>query len=94
MRSRLLGLHAHGDFDGVLLLVPCNDVHTFGMNRPIDAAFVAADGTVLEAHRGVTANRRLRNRRASATLERFSSNAAWYEPGDFIRQDLESGRLA
>ena len=84
LRSRLLGLYGRDAFDGVLLLVPCNDIHTFGMRRSIDVAFVSADGAILESHRGVAPNRRLRNRRAAATLERFSTGGAWCEPGDLI----------
>lgn len=91
--SRLLGLRGRDAFDGVLLLVPCNDIHTFGMCRPIDVAFVSADGAVLESHRDVAPNRRLRNRRASATLERFSTDDAWYEPGDLMQQNPRPAQL-
>ena len=92
MRERLVGLLGRTSFDGALLLAPCNDIHTFGMRRPLDVAFVAADGTVLEAHRGVTPNRRLRNRRASATLERFASEDTWYEPGDFFHHFCKNNK--
>lgn len=88
LRSRLMGLFGRDAFDGVLMLVPCNDIHTFGMHRPIDVAFVASDGAVLEAHRDVAPNRRLKNRRAAATLERFSTEDVWYEPGDLIQHSL------
>ena len=88
LRARLMGLYGREAFDGVLMLVPCNDIHTFGMRRPIDVAFVAADGAVLEAHTHVAPNRRLRNKRAAATLERFSKEDAWYAPGDLIQQSL------
>ena len=88
MRSRLMGLFGRDAFDGALMLVPCNDIHTFGMRRPIDVAFVASDGAVLEAHRRVAPNRRLKNRRAAATIERFSTEDAWYEPGDLIQHSL------
>lgn len=88
LRSRLKGLLGRDAFDGVLMLVPCNDVHTFAMRRAIDVAFVAADGIVLEAHRDVSANRRLHNRRAAATLERFASEKPWFSPGDRIQQSL------
>ena len=90
--ARLRGLFGREAFDGILLLVPCNDIHTFGMHRPLDVAFVAADGTVLEAHRGVVPNRRLRNRHASATLERFASEDTWYEPGDFFHHFCKSNK--
>ncbi|MBR0405530.1 MAG: DUF192 domain-containing protein [Eggerthellaceae bacterium] len=90
IRARLKGLYGRDAFDGVLMLVPCNDIHTFAMRRAIDVAFVAADGAVLEAHRSVLPNRRLRNKRAVATLERFASEAAWFCPGDRILQNLDS----
>ena len=84
MRARLVGLIGKRDFDGVLALVPCNDIHTFAMQRALDIAFVAPDGTVIEAHRAGPPNRRLRNRKATATLERFASDGEWYAPGDCI----------
>ena len=84
MRTRLIGLIGMRDFDGVLVLVPCNDIHTFAMKRVLDIAFVAQDGTVVEAHRAVPPNRRLRNRKATATLERFANDGEWYVPGDCI----------
>lgn len=88
--SRLRGLFGRNGFDGELLLVPCNDVHTFGMSRAIDVAFVASDGAVLEAYRNVAPNRRMRNGKATATVERFSCGGAWYEPGDWIQHGVHS----
>lgn len=84
MRSRLLGLFGRSGFTGVLMLAPCHDVHTFGMSRPLDIAFVAADGTIVESHRNVEPCHRLKNREAIATLERFASNDSWFVPGDRI----------
>jgi len=80
--ARMKGLIGRDSIDGVLMLVPCNDIHTFCMRRPIDVAFVDSGGMVLESHRGVGPNRRLRNRCARATLERFAEEARWFEPGD------------
>ena len=88
MRSRLLGLFGRPGFEGILLLVPCHDIHTFGMSHPIDVAFVAADGTVIESHRGVEPCRRLKNREAAATLERFAADDSWFAPGDRIQNEL------
>ncbi|MBQ9043538.1 MAG: DUF192 domain-containing protein [Eggerthellaceae bacterium] len=88
MRSRLKGLFGRPGFDGVLLLVPCRDIHTFGMSRPIDVAFVASDGTVIEAHQNVEPCHRLKNREAAATLERYSSSDSWFAPGDRIQRGL------
>ena len=81
-RSRLRGLLGRPGFDGVLMLVPCRDVHTFGMSRPLDIAFIAADGTVIDVHRGVGPRRRLKNRAAAATLERFADDGPWFSPGN------------
>lgn len=86
MRTRLLGLFGRPGFDGALLLVPCHDIHTFGMSRPIDVAFVAADGTVIESHRNVEPCHRLKNREAAATVERYATAAPWFAPGDRIQQ--------
>lgn len=94
LRARLLGLYGRDAFDGVLMLVPCNDVHTFVMRRAIDVAFVAADGAVLEVHRDVPPNRRLRNGHAAVTLERFASEEPWFTPGDQIQQTLMPNHVA
>ena len=88
VRSRLLGLLGRNGFDGVLMLVPCHDIHTFGMSEPLDVAFVAADGTVLESHRRIAPGHRLKNREAAATLERFADETPWLAPGDRIQGKL------
>jgi hypothetical protein len=75
------------------MLLPCNDIHTFGMRAAIDVAFVASDGAVVESHRRIPPNRRLRNSRASATLERFSTDDAWFQPGDRFAMNQEEGTL-
>ena len=92
LRARLRGLLGRETFDGVLLLVPCNDIHTFGMHRPLDIAFVARDGIVLESHRGVPPGRRLRNARAAATLERFATDTPWFNPGDAMTTPIQASR--
>lgn len=84
LRARLRGLLGRSAMDGVLLIAPCKDIHTFGMGRSIDVAFLAADSTVMESHRGVPPNRRLRCKGAVATLERFAAEAPWPEPGERI----------
>lgn len=82
--SRLRGLLGRGDYPHTLLLAPCNDVHTFGMGRPIDIAFVDSGGLVLEAHREVGAFRRVRCKGAAATFERIATPSPWYRRGDRI----------
>ena len=82
MRSRLVGLLGCDSASGVLMLVPCKSIHTYGMRFPIDVAFVAADGTVLAAYRDVLPYRHLRCRGAAATLERQAApDTPWYKPG-------------
>ena len=45
--ARRRGLLGRDGIDGVIVLEPCRQVHTFGMRFPIDVAFCAADGRVL-----------------------------------------------
>ena len=46
-RRRARGLMGRDDFEGVLVLRPCRQVHTFGMKFPIDVAFCDGAGVVL-----------------------------------------------
>src|SRR5919108_4999876 len=46
-RGRRRGLQGRDDLEGVLVLRPCRQVHTFGMQFPIDVAFCDRDGFVL-----------------------------------------------
>ena len=82
LRARFRGLIGWEGFDAVLLLAPCNDVHTFGMRGEIDVAFIDANGMVIESWRGLGARKRRRCKRAVATLERFSKDEPWFEVGD------------
>ncbi|HZP27814.1 MAG TPA: DUF192 domain-containing protein [Acidimicrobiia bacterium] len=45
--ARRRGLLGRDRVDGVLVLEPCRQVHTFGMRFAIDVAFCAPDGRVL-----------------------------------------------
>mgnify|MGYP003375943617 FL=1 len=72
-RAKLAGLFAYApDGDVVLMLAGCCDIHTCGMRSPIDAAFVDAQGTVIESLRGILPWRRFRRPGAAAVLERYS----------------------
>lgn len=94
MLDRLRGLLGRDHLNGVLLLAPCNDIHTFGMRHPIDVAFLALDGTVLEVHRDVPPHRRLRCRAAVATIERFSHASPWLAAGDAVGLEREEGLMS
>ncbi len=90
VKQRTLGLLLSGPNDKALLLLPCSDVHTVGMRQAIDVAFVDQKGIVIEAHRSVGPFRRLRNAKAVAVVERFSScGEPWFCTGD---QVVLSGR--
>ena len=46
-KVRRRGLLGRDHVDGVLVLRPCRQLHTFGMQFPIDVAFCDRDGFVL-----------------------------------------------
>ena len=82
-RGRMRGLLGKQAFDGVLVLAPCNDVHTFGMLMSIDVAFVDKHGLVTRSDRDVGPGRRLRCKKAVAVLERQANGAApWPDIGE------------
>lgn len=83
-KERLQGLLFRKPDALTRLLLPCRDVHTFGMRYPIDIAFADERGRVLEVHRWVGARRRKRCRGAAMVAERFSSGKPWFEVGDLI----------
>ena len=55
--------------DAVLIIAPCNGVHTFFMQFAIDVAFVGRDGTVLKLYRDLNPWRMAFALRAFAALE-------------------------
>lgn len=83
--QRVRGLLARRPTACTLVLMPCCDVHTFGMRYRLDIAFADATGCVVAAYRDVGPFRRLRHKEAVAVLERFSSCATpWFRPGDRV----------
>ena len=83
--SRLRGMLFRDPDDITRLLVPCRDVHTFGMRYPLDIAFISKDGYVLEVYRNVEGRRRIKRKEASMVAERFSRQGDWLKTGDVIR---------
>lgn len=82
---RTRGLLLSGPPGQPLLLMPCSDVHTVGMRYDIDVAFVDRTGLVIESHRSVGPFRRLKNGKAAAVVERFSSQKdPWFCAGDYV----------
>ena len=77
---------------GIVMLAPCNDVHTFGMAELIDIAFLDEQGRVLESYRAVGPRRRIRCRKAVAVLERFSVNdPPWFSAGERVEMTRKDG---
>ncbi len=85
-RARRRGLLGRDGVDGVLVLEPCRQVHTFGMRFPIDVAFCASDGRVL---RVLSA---MRPGRVSSVVWR-ARRALEGEAGLFARWNLRPGDL-
>lgn len=88
-RHRAMGLFSKGLKGDVLLIAPCHSIHTFGMNSPIDVAFIGWDGRVLKACRALPSGRMKRCRGAYAVLERkvdWSQGAQepWFEEGEEV----------
>ncbi|HET9370397.1 MAG TPA: DUF192 domain-containing protein [Vicinamibacterales bacterium] len=76
-------------------IAPCNGVHTFGMQFPIDVIFVARDGRVVKLRRAMPAKRLAGAFKAFATIEMAagSIDAASLAVGDrvaVVTSSLES----
>ena len=91
--ARVRGLLGAKRSKGIVMLAPCNDVHTFGMADLIDIAFLDEQGRVLESYRAVGPRRRIRCRKAVAVLERFSVNdPPWFSAGERVEMTRKEGR--
>ena len=90
--SRLRGMLFRDPDDITRLLVPCRDIHTFGMRYPLDIAFISKDGYVLEVYRNVEGRRRIKRKEASMVAERFSRQGDWLQAGDVIRLGVPKDR--
>ena len=94
--QRLLGLFGKDWGIDELLIAPCRDIHTAGMRRHIDVAFINGEGRVIESHRDVAPWRRIRHRNAVAVIERFAAEGDWLVPGDHVgltvRKEGQAGR--
>lgn len=82
----LLGRRAE-DEGAYTVLVPCRDIHTFGMRGSIDVAFVDRRGKVLESCRGLPPRRRMRCPGACMVAERPASKDPWFQRGDAFFAD-------
>jgi len=79
------GLLFAPESDDLMVLLPCHDIHTFGMRYAVDVAFLDGSGKVLQSRRDVLPNKRLRCSRAVAVVERRAiPREVWFEEGDRI----------
>lgn len=85
LSSRLRGLLFRPGSDDLMVLLPCSDIHTFGMRYAIDVAFLDASGVVMRSVRDVLPNKRLREPGAVAVLERRAiPRELWFDEGDYV----------
>lgn len=84
-KSRTRGLLGRASLapDTAMILAPCQAIHTFKMQFPIDVIFVARDGRILKIRSDVAPARVAVAPRAFATIEMAAGEAA--------RQRLKTG---
>ena len=68
-RLRAKGLMGREDLEGVMVLRPCRQVHTFGMRFPIDIVFLDSAGREIRRLEAVPPFRTAFEPRAAAVLE-------------------------
>jgi uncharacterized membrane protein (UPF0127 family) len=87
-RSRRKGLLGRTSLPAgtAMIIAPSNAVHTFGMQFPIDIAFVSKDGRVLKTRRAVPPRRMTASLRAHAVIEMAAGSLeqSQTEPGDVL----------
>ena len=84
-KKGLLGRESVPD-DYVLIIAPCNSIHTFFMRCPIDVVFVSKDGTVTKACRSVKPWRIAGSLKAFAVVEAAAGFIERHgiEPGEVV----------
>lgn len=69
----------------ILLISPCDSIHTFGMRCNLDVAFFNDEGVIIRSEISVHPRRILRCRGARGVLEKHSSvNEGWYKEGQRV----------
>lgn len=84
--ERLRGLKGESGSEGLrhAVLVPCRSIHTFGMDGPIDVAFVDKEGRVTASYERVPPGSRLSCSAARMVFERKSGGGSWFACGDSV----------
>ena len=84
LRDKARGLLRTDDDARPVALCGCSSIHTLGMRYPIDVAFVARNGRVVDARRGVPPGRVLAAPGAHYVLERPLSDDPWPCKGSWL----------
>ncbi len=85
-RDRLLGFLVKRPKDCVLLISPCNAIHTFGMKRNLDIAFFNEQGKVVLAQRNIPPGKIVRCMKARGVFEAISHvDKRWFYEGDEVK---------
>lgn len=83
--DRLKGLFAYREEEVLLVIAPCKSIHTYGLQRAINVAFIDRKGFVIVSHTHVPPFRLLHSRKAYGVIECWSKEEDdWYEEGDRI----------
>ena len=91
LHARLWGLMLRSLRDDSLFFPRCRSVHTFGMRKPIDLAFVDRNGVVLEVFRGLPPCRIRGCRNTYGACERIARDGVWLGVGDCLILKSEGG---
>lgn len=69
----------------VLLISPCKSIHTFGMKKNLDIAFMDSQGVVIYSERGVSSGKIRNCWKAYSVLERYASaTERWFREGERV----------
>ena len=86
--SRTRGLLGRSSLapDHAMVIAPCEAIHTFGMQFPIDVIFVAADGRIVKIRSNVGSRRMTAAIGAFATIEMAAGEAGRHglTAGDYL----------
>lgn len=88
-RDRVLGFLIPRPEQCVLLISPCKSIHTFGMKKNLDIAFVDSKGVIICSERGVSPGNIRNCWKAYSVLERYASATdRWYRKGERVIVDV------
>ena len=82
------GLLGNNPTKSVVVLCPCNSIHTFFMKYQIDVAFVNKHGVVIQVIRNMPPWKKASNPKAVCVAERVACekliNSNWFKEGEYL----------